>query len=194
MVKAPAVSVPLRGLWFLSIQGSPYKHHVRLCKFPSPCGDYGSYQNIMTMLKKTTYTVSVPLRGLWFLSYYSVDINDDEIADVSVPLRGLWFLSDSQGFTPICVQKKFPSPCGDYGSYRNCIGQYKKQGAVKVSVPLRGLWFLSMRPYSIFTLSSIVSVPLRGLWFLSYCRYGINVSYASMKFPSPCGDYGSYQL
>ena len=36
------VSVPLRGLWFLSfpyING--YTHWLNL--FPSPCGDYGSY-------------------------------------------------------------------------------------------------------------------------------------------------------
>ena len=36
------VSVPLRGLWFLShyiVDGGPFD----LALFPSPCGDYGSY-------------------------------------------------------------------------------------------------------------------------------------------------------
>ena len=40
------VSVPLRGLWFLSLQGVPY-------------------------IVPTLYIVSVPLRGLWFLSSYN---------------------------------------------------------------------------------------------------------------------------
>ena len=37
------VSVPLRGLWFLSVTCSQQKE-VATEKFPSPYGDYGSYQ------------------------------------------------------------------------------------------------------------------------------------------------------
>ena len=75
---------------------------------------------------------------------YSVDINDNEIADVvSVPLRGLWFLSYptlinesglySLGFRPLAgimvlIKKHTPLKIINYG---------------RVSVPLRGLWFLS---------------------------------------------------
>ena len=62
----------------------------------------------------------------------------------------------------------FPSPCGDYGSYpRNLVAFGMTTGGV--SVPLRGLWFLSS------------SYPIRPY------RYGA-------EFPSPCGDYGSYQM
>ena len=61
-----SVSVPLRGLWFLS--------------------DW--IECLMFML----CLVSVPLRGLWFLSGTEWD-EKDEAACVSVPLRGLWFLS-----------------------------------------------------------------------------------------------------
>ena len=62
------VSVPLRGLWFLSLarQACLYQHGR---EFPSPCGDYGSYHGMAQ--KDCQYhwqEVSVPLRGLWFLS------------------------------------------------------------------------------------------------------------------------------
>ena len=36
------ISVPLRGLWFLS-NGSGLQNYPRPFSFPSPCGDYGSY-------------------------------------------------------------------------------------------------------------------------------------------------------
>ena len=36
------VSVPLRGLWFLSVETMRDKFTEWLV-FPSPCGDYGSY-------------------------------------------------------------------------------------------------------------------------------------------------------
>ena len=39
---------------------------------------------------------------------------------------------------------------------------------------------------------SYVSVPLRGLWFLSV-EPGTTVNMETGEFPSPCGDYGSYQ-
>ena len=38
------VSVPLRGLWFLSAEEEKYITMVKRGKFPSPCGDYGSYR------------------------------------------------------------------------------------------------------------------------------------------------------
>ena len=38
------ISVPLRGLWFLSQALRRRLIALRL-KFPSPCGDYGSYLN-----------------------------------------------------------------------------------------------------------------------------------------------------
>ena len=61
------VSVPLRGLWFLSRENNdPRKKYM---------------------------TVSVPLRGLWFLSSDDDAIFNEDYEEVSVPLRGLWFLS-----------------------------------------------------------------------------------------------------
>ena len=36
------VSVPLRGLWFLSLRVKR-TYGEKLIEFPSPCGDYGSY-------------------------------------------------------------------------------------------------------------------------------------------------------
>ena len=66
MIYYDRVSVPLRGLWFLSSVFSRHGYRFSI--------------------------VSVPLRGLWFLS--KVDTKQlAEILLVSVPLRGLWFLS-----------------------------------------------------------------------------------------------------
>ena len=49
---------------------------------------------------------------------------------------------DGTNLSILASKKKFPSPCGDYGSYRLC----GKNGVCRshhISVPLRGLWFLS---------------------------------------------------
>ena len=109
------VSVPLRGLWFLSGQLVGYSKLIH--QFPSPYGDYGSYPRQLLPLLKSIGIVSVPLRGLWFLSKTVEEAPPMAIRFVSVPLRGLWFLS-----TPQTMDKeglyKFPSPYGDYGSYR----------------------------------------------------------------------------
>ena len=84
------VSVPLRGLWFLSGQLVGYSKLIH--QFPSPYGDYGSYPRQLLPLLKSIGIVSVPLRGLWFLS-----------TPQTMDKEGLY---------------KFPSPYGDYGSYR----------------------------------------------------------------------------
>ena len=61
----------------------------------------------------------------------------------------------------------FPSPYGDYGSYLT-LSRLASPSVTKVSVPLRGLWFLSWCGLFSFNESDDdVSVPLRGLWFLS---------------------------
>ena len=61
------VSVPLRGLWFLS--GIVIMALVAITVlFPSPCGDYGSYLPSSSPQTCRSGNVSVPLRGLWFLS------------------------------------------------------------------------------------------------------------------------------
>ena len=44
----PHVSVPLRGLWFLSRQ--QHDEQGKGIVFPSPCGDYGSYLPFGTLI------------------------------------------------------------------------------------------------------------------------------------------------
>ena len=88
--------------------------------FPSPCGDYGSYLNrILISYVVPLYKVSVPLRGLWFLSTGIMTTITETMTSVSVPLRGLWFLSTEKVKTKVLIDPLFPSPCGDYGSYRD---------------------------------------------------------------------------
>ena len=110
--------------------------------FPSPYGDYGSYQHV------THYIVE----GGPF--------------DVSVPLRGLWFLSGQLvGYSKLIHQ--FPSPYGDYGSYPSVISTYSSMCAIGFR-PLTGIMVLISYLLRIFRLSfENVSGPLRGLWFLS---------------------------
>ena len=158
---------PLAGIMVLIVNSKNSKPAVNRFKFPSPCGDYGSYlYNVNKLEMYVKKNVSVPLRGLWFLSsHYS--------------------FNNSTGY-------RFPSPCGDYGSYLDLCAHALltrelgfrplagimvliKHGPAtvnatqqQVSVPLRGLWFLSCQHYMMVTgLSAWVSVPLRGLWFLS---------------------------
>ena len=64
---ASTVSVPLRGLWFLSRDYARF-NLITFDPFPSPYGDYGSYHECDTDELLNVVTVSVPLRGLWFLS------------------------------------------------------------------------------------------------------------------------------
>ena len=183
------VSVPLRGLWFLSYclleQGkvkmrlfpSPCgdygSYHFRcyittgmiLSLFPSPCGDYGSYQHTSRDDRTLTTSVSVPLRGLWFLSKGGVGRCIKVGPKSFRPLAGIMVLIISRVHQHR-QKTKFPSPCGDYGSYRSDSVMAKIEQ--EVSVPLRGLWFLS-KPLMIYVSSPLyVSVPLRGLWFLSF--------------------------
>ena len=110
--------------------------------FPSPCGDYGSYQLRPPPEHAGEHVVSVPLRGLWFLSSALFPYSWPEDRASFRPLAGIMVLisqdvdNDKNKYTP------FPSPCGDYGSYqlRVLVCLIK---AIRVSVPLRGLWFLS---------------------------------------------------
>ena len=140
------VSVPLRGLWFLSSKEfSMVIGHV--------IDSFRPLAGIMVLIGVNRLTnkgsddyVSVPLRGLWFLSI-RCNLFLWAYGDVSVPLRGLWFLS-LQGQT-IIASKASP-----------------------VSVPLRGLWFLSQVDGWVILPEMVVSVPLRGLWFLSLLRLG----------------------
>ena len=86
------VSVPLRGLWFLS----PFAHFIRA--------------NFNQSFR--------PLAGIMVLIDRTLTIEYSRAVQVSVPLRGLWFLSSQKAFTFLHhLKATFPSPCGDYGSY-----------------------------------------------------------------------------
>ena len=163
------VSVPLRGLWFLS---------------------YALWSRIRALVTRFR-----PLAGIMVLIQASQRLNIMAAMLVSVPLRGLWFLSVNRfKFIKRECEKGFPSPCGDYGSYPFLKMLLLPFSHSLVSVPLRGLWFLShydfRSPYAtqlgegfrplagimvLIRMAEIrkrcrnkgVSVPLRGLWFLS---------------------------
>ena|GEM_PF-2155424 len=91
LIAGRLVSVPLRGLWFLSRLN--FLTNLKKFKFPSPYGDYGSYHLSLSFLMAFRHLVSVPLRGLWFLSRRLQTRVRLPGRAVSVPLRGLWFLS-----------------------------------------------------------------------------------------------------
>ena len=160
------VSVPLRGLWFLS--------------------DYLLYP-----FKSLICVVSVPLRGLWFLSNRVGTVIAKVDRNVSVPLRGLWFLSSCTGRNFIRRPRPFPSPYGDYGSYQLMfpmqvwVETLSFRPLTGIMVLIRGFLPVNTRNGICFRpLTGImvlidgilnrewqkyvtVSVPLRGLWFLS---------------------------
>ena len=134
------------------------------------------------------------------------------------PLAGIMVLILYKGMTHKEGSFSNPSPCGDYGSYRDYLYPYFK-GDRKGIRPLAGImvligkkipswWRLGkfrIRPLAgIMVLISsecrerlsrntIESVPLRGLWFLSTERQ-LNSLRRQYMNPSPCGDYGSYLL
>ena len=138
-----------------------------LFSYPSPCGDYGSYQlGISKSLYEKIEYVSVPLRGLWFLSI-------DDFADALKRFN------------------QFPSPCGDYGSYRLGKAGNLPTDETRFPSPCGDYGSYHEDDDDVLFEDVAVSVPLRGLWFLS--KRTIYMSEPLERFPSPCGDYGSYR-
>ena len=151
------------------IQGSDSVEAQMVIKFPSPCGDYGSYQRRKSP-KYTMWKKGFPSpcgdygsyrHGLW---HWLVRRREA----VSVPLRGLWFLSNLMNLCATPRPWKFPSPCGDYGSYLKLTRELRVHGLVAFPSPCGDY---GSYLYVVTTLTSRgaypVSVPLRGLWFLS---------------------------
>ena len=160
-------------------------------EFPSPCGDYGSYQ--LRLSSATTIAPGKsfrPLAGIMVLinydrrrsmlenmsfpspcgDYGSYQIGFQESVGghwhVSVPLRGLWFLSERVSFTNRKQLTAFPSPCGDYGSY--LVVETTDGHRFGCFRPLAGIMVLIFMGKRIICIDEKdVSVPLRGLWFLS---------------------------
>ena len=88
------VSVPLRGLWFLSFRIFFLHAMEQQVKFPSPCGDYGSYRVVPKYQGVVNQLSFRPLAGIMVLIGDTWDEKEDiSVEIVSVPLRGLWFLS-----------------------------------------------------------------------------------------------------
>ena len=89
-MRLPAVSVPLRGLWFLSFNEKYY-----VCsncgEFPSPYGDYGSYPSCTRNHYRIVFIGFRPLTGIMVLirqrSYLSA-----QSADSFRPLTGIMVL------------------------------------------------------------------------------------------------------
>ena len=69
------------------------KQYPTLIKFPSPCGDYGSYQVQRRSLIPYGLSGFRPLAGIMVLIEKKVSEIKESILKLSVPLRGLWFLS-----------------------------------------------------------------------------------------------------
>ena len=109
------------------------------------------------------------------------------------PLAGIMVLINYDRRRSMLENMSFPSPCGDYGSYLRHFSRTAGRKTGQVSVPLRGLWFLSnrlpgkrRRPLARFR-------PLAGIMVL-ISQDVDNDKNKYTPFPSPCGDYGSYQL
>ena len=84
------VSVPLRGLWFLS-EYTEKSLLIYGCMFPSPCGDYGSYLLACLIGRQVASLCPSPCGD--YGSYHPSTRMYSRLPAVSVPLRGLWFLS-----------------------------------------------------------------------------------------------------
>ena len=117
------------------------------------------------LLRITRY-VSVPLRGLWFLSSRD-NLDLGRVWRSFRPLAGIMVLITVKQGNDLQVLTMFPSPCGDYGSYRIKGNISSSVGMVTFPSPCGDYGsYLPSSPTS-QTSSQSVSVPLRGLWFLS---------------------------
>ena len=186
-------------------------------KFPSPCGDYGSYP------LKSMWYISCgkkkgfrPLAGIMVLIFRWTSLNL-KCSTSFRPLAGIMVLIVHRRAARKWLLEKFPSPCGDYGSYRTASRHYWLYDGT-VSVPLRGLWFLSGECFFVCGRCLVVfpspcgdygsyrPVPTAGIsrsssGFRPLAGIMVLIKAITMEerlqkaeFPSPCGDYGSYHL
>ena len=188
-------------------------------KFPSPCGDYGSY---LPTGKNGTPSLIISFPSPY--GDYGSYLLDDKFTYIGMTAEFPSPYGDYGSYHFICyqlfsarnllmfpspygdygsyhawkqilaqpLQALFPSPYGDYGSYLDEEVKEKVKKRAEVSVPLRGLWFLSQMKLCYSSEELQVSVPLRGLWFLSRTLGIAKYLDSVLKFPSPYGDYGSY--
>ena len=160
------VSVPLRGLWFLSSLKWFY-------------------------IAGAGFAVSVPLRGLWFLSTWKrlrcatttssfrplagimvlivIPLSSNTFKNSSFrPLAGIMVLIKQGTKIPCLGTAGFPSPCGDYGSYH-----------------VRNVGNISKRTNSFPSPCGDYGSYQDEVFTKVQVDFG--------QFPSPCGDYGSYR-
>ena len=111
------VSVPLRGLWFLS----------------SP--------KVIPMLRDLLASFR-PLTGIMVLISYMIAPDMHNLPQFPSPYGDYGSYLAHGGSRVYELTTGFPSPYGDYGSYQ-AIAKAEDKSVGQVSVPLRGLWFLS---------------------------------------------------
>ena len=116
------------------------------------------------------------------------------VCKVSVPSRGLCFQSGGIYELLRCVQKKFPSPLGDY--VFNHKNNRSKMVLLRVSVPSRGLCFQSIAKLYFNSLASCFR-PLSGIMFSiffprTYTVYPI--CFRPLSWIMFSIDYGAYMF
>ena len=137
------VSVPLRGLWFLS-RGKQQRTHRNVLQFPSPCGDYGSYHWLSVLNGYVMAAGFRPLAGIMVLIFI-YDTDDSNVGKFKFPSPcGDYGSYRNLVFPFRSLPLSFPSPCGDYGSYQSLASDvdYPKRGSFR---PLAGIMVLIPR-------------------------------------------------
>ena len=162
-----------------------------LLKFPSPCGDYGSYHCVQEFEWPHNLVCFRPLAGIMVL--IDKRTGNQELRGTSFrPLAGIMVLirkgsgnrcirTGKKSFRPlagimvlICLgtdgyrptDETFPSPCGDYGSYL-CSALTALEYVHKFPSPCGDYGSYQAIVGQVRKTYNFVSVPLRGLWFLS---------------------------
>ena len=138
------VSVPLRGLWFLSSTLTTTLSSM-MTLFPSPYGDYGSYQNFALNSMTSFLGCFRPLTGIMVLirklDYHEITT---DIGKCFRPLTGIMVLILGLHIhIHILMCMCFRPLTGIMVLIRNDCKLYARLTR-QVSVPLRGLWFLSI--------------------------------------------------
>ena len=158
------VSVPLRGLWFLSKAGYLPTDETSLVKSFRPL------TGIMVLISPSENDYILlpesfrPLTGIMVLISLCYASRYNEIASFR-PLTGIMVLIRMASNMNTSAKATFPSPYGDYGSYRSAGLICSIIFVIVVSVPLRGLWFLSAPLINGFIAPS--KMPFAGRIFFS---------------------------
>ena len=160
--------------------------------FPSPCGDYGSYLLGRYNYEKIwSYPGFRPLAGIMVLIATTYLKKSGTIASCFRPLAGIMVLIVHHVFREKIIFRKFPSPCGDYGSYR--LKQNGISGWMNMKFPSPcgdyGSYHYLLGGFIMKEQKSFR--PLAGIMVL--ITVWQNAGRLNRQgFPSPCGDYGSY--